>query len=136
MSIDREFRVKHGLIVDGDVNFTGTLYQNGVEFSSSSLLSEAVHAITIDDGMLVYTKTLFQDISQLNLDIDFNDPANRDVGATEANVDLYNATTGLNENSTDYDQYFFGSKDVFYFIDDDGYMVMRVNDTYTYTEPK
>lgn len=136
MSIDREFRVKHGLIVDGDVNFTGTLYQNGVEFSSSSLLSEAVHAITIDDGMLVYTKTLFDDIVQFNLDVDFNDPANRDVGATEANTDLYNATTGLNENSTAYDQYFFGSKDVFYFIDDDGYMVMRVNDTYTYTEPK
>lgn len=42
MSIDRAFRAKHGLEVEGNVNFTGTLYRNGVEFNPGSTLTFTV----------------------------------------------------------------------------------------------
>lgn len=136
MSIDREFRVKHGLIVDGDVNFTGTLYQNGEEFRpGGALLPDTLHGLTVDDGMLVYTKTNLDSDASEQLDIDF-DLVDPDISTLSSNNSNYSETTGANTLYSRLGQYYYGSTDVSYFIDDDGYMVMRTNRTWTYTEPK
>jgi hypothetical protein len=97
---------------------------------------DALHALTVDDGMLVYTKTLTTGNGTINLDVNFNSPLAEDVSAINDNTLNYDPDTGQNANLTSYDQYFFGSKDVLYYIDDDGYLVMRYKRTYTYTGPK
>ena len=50
--------------------------------------------------------------------------------------DNYNHTTGKPNSNTLYDQYKFSGRDQFYFIDDDGNLIVRFNETYTHTEPK
>jgi hypothetical protein len=50
--------------------------------------------------------------------------------------DNYNHTTGKPNSNTLYDQYKFSGRDQFYFIDDDGNLIVRFNEDYAYTEPK
>lgn len=98
---------------------------------------DALHAITVDgDGMLTYSKVLSAGNTNVNLDIDLNNPNAKDVSSIDSNVYNYDAETGQNANLTDYDQYYFGSKDMLYFIDDEGYLVMRYRASYVYTGPK
>jgi hypothetical protein len=101
-------------------------------------LPTALHALTVDDGMLVYTKALYGGSGTENVEADLNLAASDTTFFTmfENYIDDYNDTTGQGLNTTRYDQWYNGSKDVFYYIDDEGYFCMRTNKPYTYTEPK
>lgn len=101
-------------------------------------LPQALHALTVDDGMLVYTKALYSGTGTETIGADLNLAASDTTFFTmfENYIDDYNDTSGQGLDSTRYDQWYHGSKDVFYYIDDEGYFCMRTNKPYTYTEPK
>ena len=101
-------------------------------------LPGALHAITVDDdGMLIYTKALFTGTGSETIDADFDKNSDEHFFTLFVNeLGAYNDTTGQNLEATRYDQWYYGSKDIFYYIDDDGYMCVRTNKPYTYTEPK
>ncbi len=95
------------------------------------------------DGMLVYT--LEDTNSNLVIDV-HNEPVagefaslNEDyvealpAGREKNNI---NGMGDLNDANDKYQQYRFENKKVRYFIDDDGYMVARLNANYTYSGPK
>lgn len=95
------------------------------------------------DGMLVYT--LEDTLSAGVIDVR-NEPVdnlfatlNEDyveavpVGRDKNNI---NGLGDLNNANDKYQQYRFENKKVRYFIDDDGYMVARLNANYTYSGPK
>lgn len=105
------------------------------------------HAISrTSDGMLVYT--LEDASSNVNIEV-FNHP-----DGTFSNLEDYveSFPTGrdknyissddsdnvgdLNNANDKYQQYRFETRKVRYFIDDEGYMVARLNNNYTYTGPK
>ena len=95
------------------------------------------------DGMLIYT--LEDTTSNLTIDF-FNEPvANIFASINDDYVEAYpagrprnniNGLGDLNIANDKYQQYRFENKKVRYFIDDDGYMVARLNNNYSYTGPK
>lgn len=95
------------------------------------------------DGMLIYT--LEDTISNTVIDV-FNEPTegvfaslNEDyVEALPAGRQRNNINSIGDSNSANdkYQQYRFENKKVRYFIDDQGYMVARLNANYSYTGPK
>jgi len=101
-------------------------------------LPTALHALTVDDdGMLIYTKALYSGTGSETVDADLNIAATDETYFTMfANYPDDYDDLGRPLNSTRYEQWYHGSKDVFYYIDDDGYLVMRTNQSYTYTGPK
>lgn len=118
------------------------LIGSGGSGSSTSLYE--FHALKrTADGMLVYT--LEDTNSNLSIDV-FNEPVenvfaslNDDyvepipAGRPRNNI---NGLGDLNIANDKYQQYRFENKKVRYFIDDDGYMVARLNNNYSYTGPK
>jgi len=112
--------------------------------SSSSTSIYDFHALRrTADGMLIYT--LEDTTSNLVIDV-FNEPVentfaslNDDyVEALPSGRDRnnINGMGDLNIANDKYQQYRFENKKVRYFIDDDGYMVARLNANYSYTGPK
>jgi hypothetical protein len=103
-------------------------------------LPTALHAISVDaDGMLTYTKSLYAGSGGTEtIDVNYNLPQDDSTFFTlfENYIDDYNDTTGKALATTRYEQWYHGSKDVYYYIDDDGYFCMRTNRAYTYTGPK
>ena len=95
------------------------------------------------DGMLVYT--LEDTLSNTVINV-FNQPTNNvfaslnedyttalPAGRAKNNI---NGMGDLNSANDKYQQYRFENKKVRYFIDDDGYMVARLNANFSYSGPK
>lgn len=102
-------------------------------------LPGALHALTVDeDGMLIYTKALYTGSGTETIDADLNLDATDTTFFTmfENYLDDYNDATGQGLGTTRYDQWYHGSKDITYYIDDEGYMCVRTNKPYVYTGPK
>jgi hypothetical protein len=101
-------------------------------------LPTALHALTVDeDGMLIYTKALYSGSEIETIDADFNIAAtDEDYFTMFVNYSNDYDSLGRPKGTTRYEQWYHGSRDVFYYIDDDGYLVMRTNQRYTYTGPK
>jgi hypothetical protein len=106
-------------------------------------LPGAIHALTVDDdGMLTYTRTLYSGTITENIDGNFDIPETySDFTAStystlDGNSNDYDLVTGHKLNSTRFDQYFQGSADMYYYIDDDGNFCVRTNASYSYTGPK
>ena len=103
----------------------------------------ALHALTVDDdGMLTYTKSSYSGSVTETIGADFNvresfsDFAVSPYSSFDSNSDDYDIVTGHKLGTTRFDQYYQGSADVFYYIDDDGNFCVRTNASYTYTGPK
>ena len=96
---------------------------------------DSFHAFTTDDdGMLKYTKyDMIHRGTSLTISTDAGDTS---WDGVTYSFDNYNHTTGKPNNNTLYDQYKFSGRDQFYFIDDDGNLIVRFNEDYAYTEPK
>jgi len=95
------------------------------------------------DGMLIYT--LEDTLSNTVINV-FNQPTNNvfaslnedyttalPAGRAKNNI---NGMGDLNSANDKYQQYRFENKKVRYFIDDDGYMVARLNANFSYSGPK
>ena len=96
---------------------------------------DAFHALTVDaDGMLVYTK--FDMIDRGTTIQISTDAGNTTWEGVTYSFDNYNHATGKPNTNTLYDQYKFSGRDQFYFINDDGDLIVRFNEDYAYTEPK
>lgn len=95
------------------------------------------------DGMLIYT--LEDTLSNTVIDV-FNEPVENvfaslnedytDVLPSGRDRNNINGMGDLNSANDKYQQYRFENKKVRYFIDDQGYMVARLNANYSYTGPK
>lgn len=103
------------------------------------------------DGMLVYT--LEDASSNASIQV-FNSPVSNNFYSLDDYVDALpsgrpknyiSSTTpigvvdnvgDLNDANDKYQQYRFETRKVRYFIDDEGYLVARLNNNYTYTGPK
>jgi hypothetical protein len=103
-------------------------------------LPGAIHAMTVDaDGMLTYTRTLYQGSATETIGGNFNVPETfSDFSAStysvlEGNPDDYDLVTGHKLQSTRFDQYYQGSADMYYYIDDSGNLCVRTNATYDYS---
>jgi hypothetical protein len=95
------------------------------------------------DGMLIYT--LEDTTSNIIIDV-HNQPVDGEFASLEEDY-VFALPTGreknninglgdLNDANDKYQQYRFSDKKLRYFIDNDGYMVARLNNNYTYTGPK
>jgi rRNA maturation protein Nop10 len=95
------------------------------------------------DGMLIYT--LEDTVSNTVINV-FNEPVNgvfapfnedyTDSLPANRQRNNINDMGDLNSANDKYQQYRFENKKVRYFIDDDGYIVARLNANYSYTGPK
>jgi len=95
---------------------------------------DAFHGFTVDDdGMLIYTKMDFDEEAEIKIGQDASDTTWNGVNYS---FDNYDHRTGLPNSNTNYDQYKFAGRDLFYFINDDGDLIARFNDTYEYTGPR
>jgi hypothetical protein len=96
---------------------------------------DSFHGLSVDnDGMLTYTKF---DMIDKNTTLTIStDAGNSSWEGITYSFDNYNHTTGKPNSNTLYDQYKFSGRDQFYFIDDDGNLIVRFNEKYTHTEPK
>jgi hypothetical protein len=118
--------------------------------SSSSVFD--FHALSkTADGMLVYT--LEDASSNTNIQV-FNSPIKNSFyslddyveslppGRPKNNISSSGGINNvdnvgdLNDSNDKYQQYRFETRKVRYFIDDEGYLVARLNNNYTYTGPK
>jgi hypothetical protein len=106
-------------------------------------LPGAIHALTVDDdGMLTYTRTLYSGAvtetiaGNFNIPETFSDFSASSYSTLDGNPDDYDLVTGHKLQSTRFDQYFQGSADMYYYIDDDGNFCVRTNASYSYTGPK
>ena len=85
---------------------------------SGQIQGEAMDA----DGMLTYTKSLYAGSGGTEtIDVNYNLPQDDSTFFTlfENYIDDYNDTTGKALGTTRYEQWYHGSKDVYYYIDDD-----------------
>jgi hypothetical protein len=103
----------------------------------------ALHALTVDDdGMLTYTRTVYQgavtETIGANFDVydSYSDFINAPYSNFDSNADDYDVVTGHKLGTTRFDQYYQGSANMYYYIDDDGNLCVRTNAAYTYTGPK
>jgi len=96
---------------------------------------DSYHAFTVDaDGMLKYTKVdLIENGVTQQIATDASDSTWEGITYS---FDNYDHATGLPNTDTIHDQYKFSGRDQFYFIDDNGDLIVRFNEKYTYTEPK
>jgi hypothetical protein len=84
--------------------------------------------------MLTYTKfDMIDRGTSLTISTDAGDTSWEGITYS---FDNYNHATGKPNTNTAYDQYKFSGRDQFYFIDDDGNLIVRFNEDYAYTEPK
>jgi hypothetical protein len=95
------------------------------------------------DGMLVYTleDTTSNAVIDVHLQPIDGEFASLDEDYVEAlpsgrDKNNINGLGDLNDANDKYQQYRFETKKVMYFIDDNGYMVARLNGNYTYSGPK
>ena len=96
---------------------------------------DSFHALTVDDdGMLKYTK--FDMIDRGTSITISTDAADSSWNGVTYSFDNYDHASGKPNTNTLYDQYKFSGTEQFYFIDDDGNLILRFNEGYTYTEPK
>lgn len=95
------------------------------------------------DGMLVYT--LEDTVSNSVINVHVESVAGEFASLTEDYVEALpvgrpknniNGLGDLNDVNDKYQQYRFETNKVRYYIDDDGYMVARLNANYTYSGPK
>lgn len=128
------------------INLSNLIGTGGGGSSSSVFDFHALSRTT--DGMLVYT---LEDASSNNNIQVFNhpvgdlfytlddyveaSPAGRDRNYIFSSDQVDNVGD-LNDANDKYQQYRFETRKVRYFIDNDGYLVARLNNNYTYTGPK
>jgi hypothetical protein len=104
----------------------------GGEYAGS--YADAFHAFTVDDdGMLIYTKINFDSDEEVKIAADASDSSWQGVTYS---FDNYDHRTGLPNSNTNYDQYKFSGRELFYFINDDGDLIARFIDNYDYTGPR
>lgn len=96
------------------------------------------HAIRRDaDGMLIYTKVAPSDQDSIDLVNTTKVDANGNTifrTLDDYTIDLVSGQPVVNDSDIDpYNQYKFDSRDLSYFIDEDGYMVARMGRIYNYS---
>ena len=116
------------LLADGGGSGGG----GGGEYAGT--FDDAFHAFTVDaDGMLVYTKVELREDASIQI---ASDPSDTTWNGITDSFDNYEPATGSAKTNTNFDQYKFAGRELFYFINDDGNLIARYNNDYTYTEPK
>lgn len=124
MFISDSYRSNSG---GGGTSFSSNNYTLGSDFT--------IHALKRDeDGMLVYTKIR-------SIDNEVGDFYRLDgtpyLDIATGNIDYVEETTEekslTNHPQDKYQQYRFDSRKVNYFIDNDGYFVIRFNENYDYS---
>jgi hypothetical protein len=103
----------------------------------------ALHALsTDDDGMLTYTRTPYTGAVTETIGANFNssdsitDALPTSYFNFDSNNSDYDPATGHKLGTTRFDQFYQGSANMYYYIDDDGNLCVRTNNSYTYTGPK
>lgn len=132
------------------INLSNLIGGGGGSSSSSNIFDFHAFQRTAD-GMLIYT--LEDASSNASIQV-FNEPVYNSFYSLDDYVDAlpigrdknyiqsqspYGSVDNvgdLNDANDKYQQYRFETRKVRYFIDDDGYLVARLNNNYTYTGPK
>jgi len=90
-----------------------------------------------DDGLLYYNRV---DLSNSNASVNLTDGSVLDDDTTTS-VDLNNSSFGGGRNNmgkrkgVTYEQWLIDSNQVYFYVNSDGFLVARMNQSYTYTGP-
>jgi|TARA_A100001388_G_scaffold252693_1_gene215330 hypothetical protein len=111
----------------GGGGFSGNSYDLGNDFT--------IHALRRDeDGMLRYTKIRSIDDEVIDFHrLDGTPYLDIATGLYDYVEETTEDKSYVNDPQDKYQQYRFDSRKITYFIDDDGYFVIRFNEAYDYT---
>jgi hypothetical protein len=73
--------------------------------------------------------------ANFNINNSFSDFATQPYSNFDSNVDDYDMVTGRKLGTTRFDQYIQGNAQIYYYVDQDGFLCVRTNSSYTYNGP-
>ena len=73
--------------------------------------------------------------ANFNINNSFSDFATQPYSNFDSNVDDYDMVTGHKLGTTRFDQYIQGNAQIYYYVDQDGFLCVRTNSSYTYNGP-